>query len=171
MRIRYLFIVAALGLCLYACKKDRSVTFSASIAGRWYQNKLIINQQTIKTGATASPTYTAKDFDTAFYWQFNKDNTAFVSSGPTVFTVSGKSYPLNGNGQIMGSKVYYRSYTITGSALLLPTIYFTCNGCPQPPPDTVEIVQLDAHNLVLHQQIDTSDVYKVSTDTYYMRSL
>jgi len=169
--LKYVIISAFLALCLYACKKekDKPVNFSATIAGRWYQNKLTINQQTISTGATATATYPAMDFDTTYYWQFNNDNTAFVSSGPTVFTASGKSNPLDANGQPMGGKVYYTSYMVSGSSLLLRFIYFTCNGCPQPPPDTAKIVQLDANNLVLHRQMDTSTVYRVTTDSYYTR--
>ncbi|MDR3694662.1 hypothetical protein [Mucilaginibacter sp.] len=167
---KYLFVMAVLALCLYACKKDKRVSLSAPIAGRWYQNKLAINQQTIKTGAIASATYPAMDFDTTYYWQFNNDNTAFVSSGATIFTVNGKSSPLNGNGQPLGGKGYYRWYKVSGSSLILQLGFIpTCMGCSQPGPDTVKILQLDANNLVLHEQLDTSSVYKVTTDSYYTR--
>jgi hypothetical protein len=171
MKNGVLMVVSAiLIICFYACKKDNSSGFSASIAGRWHQNKLTINQQTIGTGVTASATYPAMDFDTTYYWQFNNDNTAFVSSGATIFTVKGKSSPLNGNGQPLGGKGYYRWYKVSGSLLILQLGFVpTCMGCSQPAPDTVKIVQLDANNLVLHQQIDTSSVYKVTTDSYYTR--
>ena len=167
--MKYLFIMAGLMLCLYACKKGNSNKSTPSIVGRWYENKLTINQQTISTGATASATYPAMDFDTTYYWQFNKDNSAFVSSGATIFTAKGKSNPLGGNGSTLGVKVYYPTYTVNGSLLLLQLIYFTCAGCKAPGPDTVHIVQLDANNLVLHRQMDTSSVYKVTTDSYYTR--
>ncbi|BAU53023.1 hypothetical protein MgSA37_01190 [Mucilaginibacter gotjawali] len=163
--------MAALALCLYACKKGSSNKSSASIVGRWYQNKLTINQQTISTGATASATYPAMDFDTTYYWQFNNDNTAFVSSGATIFTVTGKSSPLNGNGQPLGGKAYYRWYKVSGSLLILQLGFIpTCYNCSQPGPDTVKIIQLDANTLVLHENVDTSSVYKVTADSYYTRA-
>jgi len=170
MKLNYLIAIAALASCLFACKKDNSTNFSAPIAGRWYQNKLTINQQTIATGAMATATYPAMDFDTTYYWQFNNDNTAFISTGATIFNVNGKSSPLNGNGQPLGGKLYYRSYKVTGSSLILQVGFIpTCMNCSQPGPDTVKIVQLDANTLVLHQNIDTSSVYKVTTDSYYTR--
>lgn len=162
--------MAALALCLYACKKDTQVSFSGPIAGRWYENKLTINQQTIKTGANVSATYPAMDFDTTYYWQFNNDNTAFISSGATIFNINGKSSPLNGSGQPLGGKLYFRSYKVSGASLILQIGFVpTCMNCSQPGPDTVKILQLDNNNLVLHQSIDTSSVYKVTTDTYYIR--
>jgi hypothetical protein len=172
MKTNKALIVIAVGFlfCFHACKQDNSTNFSASIAGRRYENKLTINQQTISTGANASATYPAMDFDTTYYWQFNNDNTAFVSSGATIFTIEGKSSPLNGNGQPLGGKAYYRSYKVTGSSLILQLGFIpTCLNCSQPGPYTVKILQLDANNLVLHESIDTSSVYKVTTDTYYTR--
>jgi len=172
MKTKHLIIlIASLQLCLFACKKDNSTSFSASIAGRWYENKLTINQQTISTGANATATYPAMDFDTTYYWQFNNDNTAFISSGATIFTAKGKSSQLNGNGQPLGGKLYYRQYKVSGSLLILQIGFIpTCMNCSQPEPDTVKILQLDANNLVLHESLDTSSVYKVTRDSYYTRS-
>jgi hypothetical protein len=163
-----LITIATLILCLCACKKDGS-NLQASIVGKWHENKLVIEQQNLSTGAVLNATYTGKAFDTTDYFQFNADNTA-VTSYSGSFSVSGKTTFKDGSGNPISGKGYYRSFKVEGSLLILQIGFIPeCLNCTQPGPTAETIVQLDANNLVLHAVPDTSSTYNVTTDTFYTK--
>ena len=169
MKTNYLPLIAGLVLSLCACKKDLNGNNNGAIVGKWYENKLSIKQQTLSSGVIDSITFTGNDFNTSDYFQFKSDSTAVLSNDGTIFNVTGKYEPLTAN-SIAGGQLYYRWYKVNGPSLSLQVGFIpTCLGCPQPGPSTQNIVKLDANNLVLRAVIDTSNVYKVTTETWYTR--
>jgi hypothetical protein len=168
MKAKYLFIAACLLLCISACKKDiTSNVLNGSIVGKWFVNKLTIQQKTINGSTVADTTYTGTAFNTHDYFQFNSDSTASVSSSG-IFNVSGKGTATDGTGTpVYGTNQY--KYSISGSLLILTSTFLHPTPCcGATGPDTETIIQLDANNLVLQDMANTG-TYIITTDTYYTR--
>lgn len=166
--IYLLTIIPGLLLFICSCKKENSGQ-NALIVGKWYETKLDITQQTIGTDATVKASYSGTDFSTEDYFQFNKDSTAVASFDGTVFTVTGMSRPVTANVNA-GDQLYYRSYKVVGSSLILQVGFIpVCNGCSQPGPITDSILTLNNNSLVL-RAVDASGIVKTTTDTYYSKA-
>ncbi len=168
MKAKYLFIATCLLLCLSACKKDiTDNVLNGSIVGKWFVNKLTIQQKAINNGSAADTTYTGTAFNTHDYFQFNSDSTASVSSSG-IFSISGKGISTDGTGTpVYGTNQY--TYRISGSILTLASTFIHPTPCcGLAGPDTETIIQLDANNLVLQDTANTG-TYIITTDTYYTR--
>jgi hypothetical protein len=169
MKAKYLFIATGLLLCFSACKKNLTDNLvNGSIVGKWFVNKLTIQQKAINNGAVADTTYIGTALNTHDYFQFNSDSTASVSSSG-IFSVSGKGTATDGTGApIYGTNQY--TYRIAGSLLILTSTFLHPTPCcGATGPDTETIIQLDANNLVL-QDTDNTGTYIITTNTYYTRS-
>lgn len=167
MKKTFSLVICASAILLYlGCKKGNTINPSL-IVGKWYENKLTLTQANIKTSATATKTFQSDSFTPGDFFHFSAADTASVWSDGSYFTMQGKffvTYPSE-------SEFFYRSYRVQGSLLILQAGFFpTCYGCSQPGPETVKILRLDQHNLVLQQQLpDTSKTYTGTATTWYIR--
>ncbi|MFI5159080.1 MAG: hypothetical protein ACHQF4_09455 [Sphingobacteriales bacterium] len=165
-RLFLLTICIAAIVVWQSCKKNNNINPS-SIVGKWYENKLTLTQKNITNSAVATKTYESNNFTAGDFFRFSAADTASVWTDGSYFTMNGKFFVTNPIEQ----ELFYRSYRVQGSLLILQVGFFpTCYNCSQPGPDTVKILRLDKHNLVLQQQLpDTSSVYKGMSTTYYVR--
>ena len=169
MKTLYLLtIVPGLLLLICSCKKE-SGGQNGLLVGKWYETKLDITQQTTGTNTVLKASYSGTDFTAVDYFQFNKDSTAVASFDGTVFTVTGMSRQVTTNVNA-GGQLYYRSYKVVGSSLILQVGFIpVCNGCNQPGPITDSILTLNNNSLVL-RAVDASGIVKTTTDTYYTKA-
>ena len=160
-------IICALAILFYlGCKKGNGINPSL-IVGKWYENKLTLTQTNTKTSTTADTTFQSQNFTSGDFFNFSAADSASVWSDGSYFTLKGKffvTYPAE-------QEFFYRSYRVQGSSLILQVGFFpTCMNCSQPGPDTVKILRLDEHNLVLQEPLpDTSKIYTGTATTYYIR--
>ena len=153
-------------LFCFGCEKG-NVSKPSAIVGNWYENKLTLIQTNSKTSVTKDTTFQGPNFTPGDYFKFSAADTASVWNDGSYFTLQGKFWETNPS----ESEFFYRSYRVEGSLLILQAGFVpACANCSQPGPDTVKIIQLDAHNLVLQSPLpDTSQVYTGTATTYYVR--
>ncbi len=167
MTTKYLMVICAIVLCWQSCKKGNNPN-PGLIVGTWYENKLTLSQLNTVTLSKTDTTFGSSEFTRGDYFHFSAADTASVWEDGSYFTLKGKfryTVPVE-------QGFFYRSYIVQGFSLILGTYPFpTCMNCSSGAGfDTVKILQLDAHNLVLQEKpIDTSATYKVTTTTYYTR--
>jgi hypothetical protein len=167
MKTKYIFGFYAFAIFfLEDCKKDNAFNQSL-IIGKWYENKLTITQTNTTNSTTTDTTFLSSNFTKGDFFNFSPADTASIWTDGSYFTLKGKffvTYPTE-------QELLYRSYEVKGSSLILQVGFIpTCLGCSQPGPDTVKILQLDEHNLVLQQQSpDTSKMFTGNTITYYIK--
>jgi len=167
MKAKYLLVIGAAIFCYQSCKKGSNPN-PALIMGTWYESKLTLSQLNTITLKTTDTTFGSNEFTRGDYFHFSAADTASVWEDGSYFTMKGKFYLTDPVEQ----GFFYRSFSVQGSLLILGTYPFpTCMNCSSGyGSDTVKILQLDTHNLVLQQSpIDTSATYKVTTTTYYTR--
>ena len=167
MKAKYILIICTVIICWQSCKKDNTPN-PALIVGTWYESKLTLSQINTVTLNKTDTTFGSSEFTRGDYFHFSAADTASVWEDGSYFTLKGKfhyTYPVE-------QGFFYRSYKVQGSSLILETYPFpTCMNCsPGGGSDTVKILQLNLHNLVLQENApDTSTTYKVTTTTYYTR--
>jgi len=167
MKAKYILIICTVIICWPGCKKDSNPN-PALIVGTWYESKLTLSQINTVTLNRTDTTFGSSEFTRGDYFHFSAADTASVWEDGSYFTLKGKfyyTYPVE-------QGFFYRSYKVQGSSLILETYPFpTCMNCSSGGgSDTVKILQLDPHNLVLQGNVpDTSTTYKVTTTTYYNR--
>jgi len=148
------------------CKKSNNIDPS-SIVGKWYENKLTLTQTNTVNSTTATRTFLSDSFTAGDFFRFSAADSASVWTDGSYFTMNGKFFVT----QPAEMESFYRSYRVQGSLLILQAGFFpTCMNCSQPGPDTVKILRLDAHNLILQQPLpDTSKVFKGTATTWYIK--
>jgi hypothetical protein len=167
MKAKYILIACAVIISWQSCKKG-STPNPALIVGTWYESKLALSQLNTVTSKTTDTTFGSSEFTRGDYFHFSAADTASVWQDGSYFTLKGKFQYTDPVEQ----GYFYRSYNVQGSSLILGNYPLpTCMNCSSGGGnDTVKILQLDEHNLVLQQNpIDTSATYKVTTTTYYTR--
>jgi len=134
---------------LGSCKKDNSDLANNQLAGKWYENKLVLHQIT-GTNTSNDTTFTSADFTTDDYFQFNANSTAVISKSGT-FSFSGKSTVELAN-KLYDFVTHY-DYTIKDSLITMTqtdVIPTPLGGGNNPITRIESIVQLDANHLVMH---------------------
>jgi hypothetical protein len=151
MKKHYLNLITCLLMALTACKKDIGTLQIDAITGKWQQTKLNLHQ-TDAQAVVHDTTYTATDFTSQDFYQFNRDKTVVISKSGN-FSFGGKSIAILAI--YISDWVTHYTYSIADSTLTFNNTDGITNAqIVVPFIKSKTVVELDSRHLVLRTVYD-----------------
>ena len=153
MKKHYLNLITCLLIALTGCKNENGPLQISEITGKWQQTKLNLHQTDAQT-VVHDTTFTATDFTSLDFFQFNRDKTAVISKSGN-FSFAGKFIALQAI--YISDWVTHYTYSIADSTLTFNNTDGITNAqIAFPFIKSKSIIELDARHLVLRTVYDSS---------------